>query len=436
MNVSNLPINSVYLSPFFYTISHYLLQISALLCCKLARSTIMGFIVLLCALTVTDASARGNSVSKRFTDGPHAGVVNAPELSGIESAERSVRSANAKPEAKVPQIGKYQPTIYVVDQQSEKGFQTIQSAIDASSHDKEVVILIKPGTYREKLYIARNNLTLMGSSQENTLITYPQARNRWRAEHPTDWGAAVINVGATNITLVNLSVINNYGRLHQTDTHQFAIRGFENSDEIIFNNCTMIADGADTVSLWNKSSGKYYHSYCHFEGYTDMVCPRGTALIEHSSFYNHKQTATLWHDGELDEQHKLVVSQSRFDGVEGFWLGRRHYDAQFYLLDAVLSERLADLPIFRKTYPDSSRNRANLYGDRYYFSGINHPNKYAWLTDNFPSKTLIEIRQKGLEGFTFDNQWQPSATLRKLAHFLKHTDLGDFHYQPISGVTP
>lgn len=396
----------------------------------------MFLAILFSILSVICASVAANILSVNHGTSSSSGQQALTHVVAPIDKVKNVEKANAKAEGTVPPLGKYKPTIYVVDSEGEAGFQTIQSAINASNHDKEVIILIKPGIYREKLYIARNNLTLIGSSQESTIVKYPQARNDWRAEHPTDWGAAVINIDATNITLVNLSVINNYGRLHQTDTHQFAIRGFENTDKVIFNNCTMIADGADTVSLWNKSSGKYYHSYCHFEGYTDMVCPRGTALIEHSSFYNHKQTATLWHDGALNEQHKLVVSQSRFDGVEGFWLGRRHYDAQFFLLDSELSERMADLPIFRKTYPDTSRNRANLYGDRYYFSNINHPKKYVWLTDNLPNGTLAEIKQKGLESFTFGHQWQPSATLKQLADFLKHTDLGDFHYQPISGVTP
>jgi pectinesterase len=342
--------------------------------------------------------------------------------------------ANKQPEQKTPPTGKYQPSIYLVDQKANSGFTTIQSAVDASNKDKEVIILIKPGSYNEKLYITRNNLTLVGSSQTNTIIEYAELRNNWREDHSSDWGAAVVNIDATNITLVNLSVVNNYGRKHNTDEHQFAVRGFENTDKIIFNNCTMIADGADTVSLWNKSTGKYYHSYCHFEGYTDMVCPRGSALIEHSSFYNHKQTATLWHDGELNEQHKFVVSKSRFDGTKDFWLGRHHYDAQFYLLDSEFSNNLADLPIFRKTYRDSSRNRANLYGDRYYFlNSKNHPS-YSWLNDNFSKELKVEIEQQRLENFTFNHQWQPSNALKQLAAFLESADLGDFSYQPISGI--
>ncbi len=154
--------------------------------------------------------------------------------------------------ANTPPIGKTHPDIYIVDQNEQSGFTTIQSAIDATVQDKEVILLIKPGTYREKLFITRNNISLIGSSPENTIISYDILRNNWRNNNPSDWGAAVINISASDVNIINLSVINDYGRQHQTDDHQFAIRSFENASRIILHNCTVIADGADTVSLWNK----------------------------------------------------------------------------------------------------------------------------------------------------------------------------------------
>lgn len=330
--------------------------------------------------------------------------------------------------ANTPPIGKAAAQTYIIDQQGRGDFTTIQAGINASISDKAVIILIKPGTYQEKLYITRNNLSLIGTSPENTLIQYAELRNNWRKNHDSDWGAAVININASDINIINLSVINNYGRLHNTNVHQFAIRGFENTNRILLHQCTVIADGADTVSLWNKDSGMYYHSYCHFEGYTDMVCPRGWALIENSTFFNHKQSATLWHDGELNRDQKLVVNNSAFDGIKDFWLGRHHYDAQFYVINSTFSDNMADKAIFKKTYTDINRIRSNLYGERYFFFNNTSKVSYPWTANNFyPSKT--HLKSQSLEQWVFNDKWQPNQVIAQLEQTIKTVkfDTKKFH---------
>ncbi|NVK25248.1 MAG: polysaccharide lyase [Gammaproteobacteria bacterium] len=301
-------------------------------------------------------------------------------------------------------------------------FKTIQSAINASVIYDKVVILIEPGVYEEKLFITRNNLTLLGHSEKQTLVKSAILREHWRAQNPTDWGAAVININATDINLINISVLNDYGRQHNTDEHQFAVRGFGLSDRIITHNCSLIADGADTLSLWNKH-GRYYHSNCYFEGAVDFVCPRGTALIENSTFYNIKQSATLWHDGELDSEYKLVVNNSSFDGIEGFWLGRHHYDAQFYLLNSKFSVNMADKPIFKKKYNNKNKERANLYGARYFFQNNFGEGNYDWTQDNFRLEDIIPQKHKNISQWVFKGQWQPKKTLLQLQQWIEDRQL-------------
>lgn len=320
-----------------------------------------------------------------------------------------------------PAIGDEPTKILYVDKNDNDSFNTIQSAIDASSPFKSAIILISPGVYKEKIYITRNNLSLVGSSQRNTLIEYAELRNNWRKDHVSDWGAAVINIAGSDITIANLEVVNNYGRKNNTLDHQFAIRGFEDATRIILHQCTVTADGADTLSLWNKEDGMYYHSYCSFTGATDMVCPRGTALIEHSKFYNLKQTATLWHDGELDEEQKFVVAHSEFDGVKDFWLGRHHYDAQFYLYNNKFSKNLADKSIFRKTYPQNpSKNRENRYGDRYYFLDNETGQTLPWFNNNMSTQQQAIFEDKSLEQWVFKGEWAPKKVLSELQNIIKH----------------
>jgi len=319
------------------------------------------------------------------------------------------------------QNGDTEVATLLVDQHDKSGFITIQAAIDASSKLKEVIILIKPGHYKEKLFITRNNLSLVGSSKGNTVIEYPELRNNWREKHPNDWGAAVINISASDINIVNLSVLNSYGRRHNTDEHQFAIRSFENASRIILHQCNVVADGSDTISLWNKKDGMYYHSYCNFEGHTDMVCPRGWALIENSTFFNHKKSATLWHDGELNQEQKLVVNNSHFDGIEGFWLGRHHYDAQFYLLNSTFSKNMENKALFKKTYENIDRIRANLYGDRYFFYNNSPIEAYPWASNNFYPKKK-HLKNQTLEQWVFNGKWQPNLVLMKLSQVIEKTN--------------
>lgn len=311
-------------------------------------------------------------------------------------------------------------------------FQKVQDAIDASTRYKKVIVLVDEGTYEEKLFISRNHLAIVGVSPENTIFRQSILRKNWREQNPSDWGAAVININASDVSLINLTVMNDYGRHHGTTEHQFAIRGFENADRVITKNCRIIADGNDTLSLWNKH-GRYYHSNCYFSGHTDMVCPRGTALIEESMFYNHNQSATLWHDGELDPNYKLVVVNSKFDGVKGFQLGRHHYDAQFYLLNSAFSERIANAPIFKKRYPlETKRERPNLYGARYFFEANLTSPEIKWARDNFRLGDIIPTTYPDITAWVYNNSWSPNEELKILKELIAKA-AGEHPISPIQG---
>ena len=61
------------------------------------------------------------------------------------------------------------------------------------------------------------------------------------------------------------------------------------------------------------------------------------------------------------------------------------------------------------TYEDESRNRPNLWGDRYYFSGsVKEGADYSWLQDNMPPG-LPEIGPT----FVFGERWDPEGRLAR-----------------------
>jgi pectinesterase len=293
-------------------------------------------------------------------------------------------------------------------------FTSIQQAIDAVPADnkKNVIILIRNGVYHEKLYIAKSHISLVGEDRDSTCIVYAELRKNWAKEHNgSDWGAAVVNIDTlvTDITLANLTVYNNYGSLNGDHDHQFAVRG--GGTRVVILNCTIRADGGDTLSLWNKKNGMYYHAGCFFEGWVDFVCPRGWCYIADSKFFGHSLSAGIWHDGDEDKDQKLVIRSSSFDGVPGFALGRNHRDGQMFLLDCTFSKAMADTPIY---FPNTSKTPWR-WGDRhYYYNCHREGGDFGWFKNNLdkaagsPDESIITAR------WTFGDRWNPEETMQPI----------------------
>lgn len=300
-------------------------------------------------------------------------------------------------------------------------FKTIQGAIN-SLPDSSVtprILFIKNGVYREKIYLEKNNIVLEGENREKTIITAAIARDEWRCGHMDDWGVATLNVGANDISLVNLSIINSYGfdqKEERTiycaaDTvnkekkiagngHQMALRTL-NATRLKAVNCHFRAFGGDTVSPWEVDNGLWYFKDCIMEGGVDFYCPRGWAWAENCEFITHNGTAAIWHDGSRHEDSKTVLKNCRFKGYDGFLLGRYHRDAQFYLLDCVFAKNMRDSAIYRVP-----TNNIIQWGHRVYYYHCRREggNDFKWYADNLPA---------GLNGseitvnWVFKNKWHP-----------------------------
>ncbi len=315
----------------------------------------------------------------------------------------------------------------VVDSQGEGHFVSIQDALDSvSGDDIPVTIIIRSGTYREKLFITRSNVALVGEHRDSSRIVFSELRSNWTqsadnrpdgSEFELDWGAAVINIGkgASDIIIANLTVRNDYGSTYGNRDHQFAIRGFD-ATRISILHCNIISDGGDALALWNRESGMYYHAFSHFEGWVDYVCPRGWCYITNSTFFGHNKTASLWHDGSADRDQKFVIRSSSFDGVPGFPLGRHHRDGQFYLIDCNFSINLADRPIH---YPDYSPNaRPWIWGTRHYYHNCSRDGgDFEWFSNNLETAAGKPNHTKISAAWTFSDLWDPEAELPPVLPF-------------------
>jgi unsaturated rhamnogalacturonyl hydrolase len=291
----------------------------------------------------------------------------------------------------------------IVAQDGSGDFTSIQAAVDAIPKDnaQDRIILIRNGTYREKVMIEASHIALVGEDRDKTQIVFAELRKNWRKTHPDDWGAAVINIArdVTDVTIANLTVHNDYGGDHD---HQFAIRSFEGSTRIAILNANVIADGGDTLSLWNVDSGLTYYADDSFEGYVDFLCPRGWAYVTNSRFFGHNDTASIWHDGSAHEDSKFVIRHSSFDGVPGFALGRNHRDGQFYLLDDHFSANMANKPLY--TVPQQPTPPRQWPERFYYFNDHRDGGDWPWFADNLP------LRAEDVDAvWTFQGRWDPST---------------------------
>lgn len=310
---------------------------------------------------------------------------------------------------------------FVVDQSGKGDFKTIAAALDSAKSFKtgKVIISVKNGVYVEKLYITQANLTLEGQDRDKTVITAAIARDEWRCRFPDDWGVATLNVGADNLTLKNLTIVNSFGFDFKGETivpcpsdtasgqrklskagHQMALRTMY-ATKMKAINCHFKAFGGDTVSPWDVENGMWYFKDCIMEGGVDFYCPRGWAWAENCEFIAHSGTAAIWHDGSRHEDSKTVLKNCRFKGYDGFLLGRYHRDAQFFLVDCKFAANMRDAAIYR--VPTSNEIQ---WGHRVYYNNCHREggNDFTWYKDNLPGGLNVAAITPG---WVFGKRWDP-----------------------------
>jgi pectinesterase len=316
----------------------------------------------------------------------------------------------------------------VVDINGKGDYKSIQGAINSLSDSSKTprIIFIKNGTYNEKIYIQKHNIILEGEDRDQTIITQDIARDEWRCNHKDDWGVATLNLDGNDITLKNLTIANDYGFNHKqprtvdcpSDTvshqkvitnngHQMALRSFKTT-RLKAINCRFRAYAGDTVSPWNLVNGMFYFKDCIMEGGVDFYCPRGYAWAENCTFYANTGTAAIWHDGSGNPDYKTVLKNCKFDGYQGFNLGRYHKDAQFYLLDCSFSKNMADKDI----YLVSADNKLQ-WGRRVYYFNCRRDdgNNYNWFSNNLHTASGSPKANDITVEWLFKNQWRPDKDL-------------------------
>jgi pectinesterase len=159
-------------------------------------------------------------------------------------------------------------------------FKTVQAAIDSiPDHNAEWrVIIIKPGTYRERLVIndRKTFVVLRGEDKEvrRTLLTFNRYAGMEDPEAPGNKlgpnGSESVVVQANNFIAENITFENSSGAVAPA----VALRAA--GDRQIFRNCHFLG-WQDT--LWVDGKRAYFID-CYVEGRIDFIFGRATALFE------------------------------------------------------------------------------------------------------------------------------------------------------------
>lgn len=321
--------------------------------------------------------------------------------------------------------------IVVVDISGNGDFTSIQEAINSlpDNASAQRVIYIKNGIYREKIFIEKDFVSLVGEDKNKTQLVISLARDVWRCENKDDWGVATINLKGSDLVLENLSITNSFGfdninnkegihvdcvgdslnhfKTVRRDGHQMALRSF-GTTRLIVRNCILRAYGGDTVSPWNTDSGMFYFKDCLMEGGVDFYCPRGWAYAENCEFVAHGNVAAIWHDGSKYKDSKTVLVNCKFTGDDGFKLGRYHRDAQFYLINCSFAKNMADAPVYLN--PSNPQNVIQ-WGQRvYFYNSHKEGGDYVWHANNLQTAEGAPTADKITTEWTFAGKWQPLTT--------------------------
>ncbi len=156
-------------------------------------------------------------------------------------------------------------------------FKTVQEAImavPAGSAAHPVFIHVKPGTYRELIYVQREKrfFHLLGEDAQKTVLTF-----NLNATMPGPDGkpigtfrTASTVIDAEDFTAENITFENSAGPVGQA----LAIR--IEGDRVVFRNCRFLG-WQDTI-LDNR--GRHYYQHCYIAGHVDFIFGGGTAFFE------------------------------------------------------------------------------------------------------------------------------------------------------------
>ena len=174
-------------------------------------------------------------------------------------------------------VAKGAPVELVVAADGSAKYRTVQEAVmavPAGTPDSPVRIRIKPGTYRELVYVQREKrfFKLVGEDAAKTIITYDLNANlKGQDGKPIGtFRTPTAQIDADDFTAENITFENAAGPVGQA----LAVR--VDGDRVVFRNCRFLG-WQDTIFI---NRGRHYFENCYITGHVDFIFGGATAFFE------------------------------------------------------------------------------------------------------------------------------------------------------------
>ena len=202
-------------------------------------------------------------------------------------------------------------------------YTSVQEAISAApmrtaASDPRWVILVKAGTYTERIYVQRErgNIALVGEDADRTIITYglfanvsgPDGKPIGTFRTPT------MQIDGDGFVAENLTFANSAGPVGQA----LALR--VDGDRVAFRHCRFLG-WQDTI-LVNR--GRQYFADCSIEGHVDFIFGAATAYFDHCSILCKGEGYVTAASTPQGAAYGFVFADCRITGAPGVsaYLGR------------------------------------------------------------------------------------------------------------------
>jgi pectinesterase len=180
------------------------------------------------------------------------------------------------------------------------------------------VILVKPGTYRERIYVQRErgNIHVLGEDAATTTVAYdlnanlpgPDGKPIGTFRTPT------VQIDGDGMLWENITLANTAGPVGQA----LALRA--DGDRLEFRRCRFLG-WQDTI-LVNR--GRHYFEDCYIEGHVDFIFGAATAFFNRCHIHVLRDGYITAASTPKDTPHGYVFADGRITGAEGVrtYLGR------------------------------------------------------------------------------------------------------------------
>lgn len=215
----------------------------------------------------------------------------------------------------VPELARYvRKYDFVVAKDGSGDFFTVQEAINAVPDFRKEIrtqILVRAGTYKEKIIIPESKLNVSLIGEEGAVLTYDDyaAKPNRFGENMGTSGSSSCYIYAPDFYAENITFENSSGPVGQ------AVACFVSGDRVYFKHCRFLGF-QDTLYTYGKNSRQYYND-CYIEGTVDFIFGWSTALFDHCTIHSKRDGYLTAPSTDKGKPYGYVFNECKLTADEG-----------------------------------------------------------------------------------------------------------------------